>query len=417
MKIGMVCYGTLGDIMPFVVLAKRLLSAGHTVRMCSHSHFSDLLQSKNFEFVPVGNPFDQAHFNYVLDKIIEITDPVENILFFVNNRYLPEAKKWYEDCREAVKGCDVVVLNNFDLAGQEAASVNNIPWVTFIPCPGYVPTAYYPPLSFPQLGRWINPLSWFVLNRILRKIYDVPFNNFLRSINRPERRDIANISMYSKDLNLIGASPALCTEYPDRPNNFKFTGAWIDRYDSSYVPSKELEQFLKAGSPPIVVSFSSMGGTHGNETAKTIVEVIESLNERAIIQKGWLEMVSHTDNPNIFFAPFIPHSYLFRYASLVIQHGGAGTTQTACAAGVPSIIIPFLGDQFYWGKLLHEKKLGPPMIPISKLNKENLKEAIEKTLHNKLYKQNCVAMQERMAKEDGPSVALSFLEEFRRRGE
>ncbi len=37
---------------------------------------------------------------------------------------------------------------------------------------------------------------------------------------------------------------------------------------------------------------------------------------------------------------------------MVIHHGGAGTTHSAARAGVPSVVIPFAGDQFFWADRL-----------------------------------------------------------------
>ena len=43
---------------------------------------------------------------------------------------------------------------------------------------------------------------------------------------------------------------------------------------------------------------------------------------------------------------FLPHSPILRRASVVVCHGGMGTTQKALAAGVPVCVVPFLRDQF-----------------------------------------------------------------------
>lgn len=42
----------------------------------------------------------------------------------------------------------------------------------------------------------------------------------------------------------------------------------------------------------------------------------------------------------------------------------------------PTTIVPFFGDQFFWGDRLHQRGLGPPPIPISQLTVEGLSEAI-----------------------------------------
>jgi sterol 3beta-glucosyltransferase len=39
---------------------------------------------------------------------------------------------------------------------------------------------------------------------------------------------------------------------------------------------------------------------------------------------------------------------------MVCHHGGAGTTSTALRYGRPNIIIPFFGDQPFWGQTVFE---------------------------------------------------------------
>lgn len=43
----------------------------------------------------------------------------------------------------------------------------------------------------------------------------------------------------------------------------------------------------------------------------------------------------------------------------------------------PTTIVPFFGDQFFWGDRIHQKELGPAPIPIYELNVENLSNAIK----------------------------------------
>lgn len=45
----------------------------------------------------------------------------------------------------------------------------------------------------------------------------------------------------------------------------------------------------------------------------------------------------------------VPHDWLFPRCSCAIIHGGAGTFHTAMRFGTPVIIMPFGGDQPFWG--------------------------------------------------------------------
>jgi len=51
--------------------------------------------------------------------------------------------------------------------------------------------------------------------------------------------------------------------------------------------------------------------------------------------------------------------------------------KTGLIAGKPTIIVPFFGDQPFWGHCVHKAECGPKPIPIKELTIENLVEAIK----------------------------------------
>lgn len=48
----------------------------------------------------------------------------------------------------------------------------------------------------------------------------------------------------------------------------------------------------------------------------------------------------------------IPHDWLFdnERVAAVVHHGGAGTTAIGLAKGRPTVVVPFFGDQGFWGQ-------------------------------------------------------------------
>jgi UDP:flavonoid glycosyltransferase YjiC (YdhE family) len=411
MKIVLISYGLEGDIRPFQALAKTLQNAGHCVRMCSHDIFAERFQQVGINFVSVGEPFDHGYYNETFDQLCKMGDPVESLVYFTKRTLLTAPKRWFEDCLQAIAGWDLAIIHQFDIPGQEAAIRLQIPWVAVCLCPGEIKTAYEPPSGFPNICKLTNRLLWAYVNNQYSRTYDRLINEFISSIGGKLRTNIALESTYSRDLTLIAASPALCTAYPDRPSYFKFTGNWELR-DEQFEPSDELQQFLAEGPLPVVVSFSSMGGSLGTETARIILDVLEELGVRAIVQRGWMNLVSDSPRSGIFSAPFIPHHYLFKHATLVIHHGGAGTTHMACKSGVPSLVVPFLADQFYWGGIVYAKGLGPMMIPRKGLTHSLLRERLQEGLSNQLYKLRAQAIAEQMCVEDGLKLAVKYVEAF-----
>ncbi|KAG9661509.1 hypothetical protein KCU95_g4576, partial [Aureobasidium melanogenum] len=71
-----------------------------------------------------------------------------------------------------------------------------------------------------------------------------------------------------------------------------------------------------------------------------------------------------------------PHDWLFPKVRCVVHHGGAGTTSAGLAAGKPTIIVPFFGDQLTWGQAVSKAGAGPRPLPWKSLTPTLLAEAI-----------------------------------------
>ena len=54
-------------------------------------------------------------------------------------------------------------------------------------------------------------------------------------------------------------------------------------------------------------------------------------------------------SPLIHVVDHVPHGWLLPRCAAAVHHGGAGTTAASTAAGIPTGIVPFFGDQPYWG--------------------------------------------------------------------
>ena len=107
--------------------------------------------------------------------------------------------------------------------------------------------------------------------------------------------------------------------------------------------------------------------------AKNLDNLINTLAEkhkiRFIVNKGWGNIGNNTHHERIFTVDQVPHTKLFPRVAAIIHHGGAGTVSTAAWAGIPQIIIPLDGDQFFWANRISQLKIGPKPIKFSKINK------------------------------------------------
>jgi UDP:flavonoid glycosyltransferase YjiC (YdhE family) len=115
---------------------------------------------------------------------------------------------------------------------------------------------------------------------------------------------------------------------------------------------------------------------------------------------------------NAFLLNYAPHLWLFPRMAAVVHHGGAGTTAAGMRAGVPSIVVPILADQPYWGRRVYELGVGTQPIPRAKLTAEKFAAAIMEATSNRDMQANAAALGAKIAAEDGVGEAVKAVREF-----
>ncbi len=410
MKIAMSAWGTTGDVYPLLALAERLLERSHQVRVCAPSLYEEKILQIGADFYEVGVAFELAEFHEAMDTVMAMRDPMAPLLLIAKEGILRRGEKWYNDCLEAMKGYDLVICHSIDIPAQEAAIRNGLPWLTVTYCPGFIKTADNPPYPFPNWSRTFNALVWKLVRLRLKYTVDPLFNQFITAVGGEPRASVASDQMYSPHLNLIAASPVICPPV-NLPANHKFTGIW-HLTQPDYVPPSELTDFLNDGPPPIVITFGSMGGSDGTETTEILIDAVKMTNQRAIIQAGWGLLGNQDAGKDIFCTEYVPHQWLFPKASCVVHHGGAGTTASVCRAKVPSVVVPHIADQFYWGKLLFDLSVAPKSLHRRKLTAKRLAQRIEQVLSTSEMTEKAETLGTQMESEDGLTTAVELIESF-----
>ncbi len=93
----------------------------------------------------------------------------------------------------------------------------------------------------------------------------------------------------------------------------------------------------------------------------------------------------------------------------VVHHGGAGTTGAALAAGAPSIVTPFFGDQPFWGRRVHTLGVGPAPIPRRRLTAEKLATAIQQAVSDEAMRRRAASLGERIRADRGIEHAVAVI--------
>eukprot|EP01065_Artemidia_motanka_P035873 TRINITY_DN43778_c0_g1_i1.p1 TRINITY_DN43778_c0_g1~~TRINITY_DN43778_c0_g1_i1.p1 ORF type:complete len:1232 (+),score=253.74 TRINITY_DN43778_c0_g1_i1:62-3757(+) len=90
-----------------------------------------------------------------------------------------------------------------------------------------------------------------------------------------------------------------------------------------------------------------------------------------------IEFGTMQSRPDVYLVGRCPHDWLFPHCRAVVHHGGAGTTATGLIAGCCTCVVPFFGDQPFWGACCHREGVGPEPIPVNDMKDKSLADAIE----------------------------------------
>jgi UDP:flavonoid glycosyltransferase YjiC (YdhE family) len=138
-------------------------------------------------------------------------------------------------------------------------------------------------------------------------------------------------------------------------------------------------------------------------------------NQRAILLSGWGGLQRTNLPASIFMIDSIPHSWLFPRMSAVVHHGGASTTAAGLKAGVPSVVIPFFGDQPFWGQRVADLGVGTKPIPRKRLTAEKLADAIREAVTNEDMRQRAEKLGKQIQTENGIECAVEIFNKLEKR--
>ena len=150
----------------------------------------------------------------------------------------------------------------------------------------------------------------------------------------------------------------------------------------SFKPPETLANFLDAGETPVYIGFGSIVVDDPEKFTSLIFEAVKKAGVRALVSKGWGGLGDEGNTPDdVYMLENTPHDWLFPRVSAVVHHGGAGTTAIGLKCGKPTMIVPFFGDQPFWGAMVARAGAGAhEAIPYKRLSSDALAEGIKQCL-------------------------------------
>jgi UDP:flavonoid glycosyltransferase YjiC (YdhE family) len=155
-----------------------------------------------------------------------------------------------------------------------------------------------------------------------------------------------------------------------------------------------------------------MGGRNPEDLAAIVLEALAKSGQRGLLLTGWGGMNVMRVPDNVFVLNSAPHNWLFPRMAAVVHHGGAGTTAEGLRAGVPTVIVPFIVDQPFWGKRVKDLGVGPAPIPAKKLTADKLASAIQTATMDSKMKARAAALGRAIRAEDGVGNAVKIVQQY-----
>ncbi|XP_071738119.1 sterol 3-beta-glucosyltransferase UGT80A2-like isoform X1 [Rutidosis leptorrhynchoides] len=411
LQIVMLIVGTRGDVQPFVAIGKRLQEYGHRVRLATHSNFKEFVLTAGLEFYPLGGDPKVLAEYMVKNKGFLPSGPSEipvqrsqmkDIIYSL----LPACKEPDLDTGIPFRA-EAIIANPPAYGHTHVAEALKVPIHIFFTMP-WTPTSEFPhplsrvkqPAGYRLSYQIVDSLIWLgirdMINDVRKKKLKLRPVTYL-SGSQGSESDIPHGYIWS---------PHLVPKPKDWGPKIDVVGFCFLDLASNYEPPGELVKWLEAGPKPIYIGFGSLPVQEPEKMTQIIVEALETTGQRGIINKGWGGLGNLAEPKDFIYSlDNIPHDWLFLQCVSVVHHGGAGTTAAGLKAACPTTIVPFFGDQPFWGERVHDRGVGPPPIPVDQFTLPKLVDAINFMLDPKV-KEQAVELAKAMEKEDGVDGAV-----------
>jgi sterol 3beta-glucosyltransferase len=385
--------GTRGDVEPFFALARAAGARGHEVRTAIPENSG--ADTAGLDTVSLRMDFAQL----VSDQGVSPRAAARTFKTVIR----PAVGRLLSAAVEHIVAFapDVVVYHPKVLSAPAAAQRLGIPSVLVETVPALTPTREFPSPIIPAAS--LGPLNRF--SYLPARVATLMFRRELQAALDflPPGRTPATGTRAT----LIPVSPHLLPRPADWPASVHLTGHWAAEPAALEIDD-ELKAFL-AGGDFVYAGFGSMKAGDSRERGAAVIEAARRNGLRALVATGWggIEVPAAVMGGDVLVRESVAHHMVLPRAAAAIHHGGAGTVHAVARAGIPSVVVPFIADQPFWGALLHRRGLGPQPVPYRKLTADRLARALGEAGSCRIQ---AARTGELVRAEDGTAVAVGVLE-------
>ncbi|SCV03061.1 LANO_0G01904g1_1 [Lachancea nothofagi CBS 11611] len=413
-KFGLLTIGSRGDVQPYIALGKGLLKEGHRVTIITHAEFGDWIKSYGLDFKEIaGNPAE------LMSLMVQHGSMNVGMLREASSRFRGWITKLLETSWSACQNLDILIESPSAMAGIHIAEALMIPYFRAFTMPWTRTRAYPHAFIVPDQKRGGN------YNFFTHVLFE---NIFWKGIGgQVNKWRIETLGLGKTNLDLMqqnkvpflyNISPAIFAPSVDFSEWVKVTGYWfLDAKDDFEPPAALIEFIARAkttGKKLVYIGFGSIVISDPKKMTRAVVDAVLEADVFCVLNKGWSDRLegesegkAEEEFPScIYSSGSVPHDWLFPQVDAAVHHGGSGTTGATLRAGLPTVIKPFFGDQFFYAGRVEDIGAG---ISLKKLNSKTLSRALKEVTTNSRIVKKAQQIKREISKENGVHVAISCI--------
>jgi rhamnosyltransferase subunit B len=405
MRAILISLGGRGDTWPFISLGRALVERGHYVTLAANGCFRQLAHEHGLDFAEalpsdvytdfaenLSHRSDLEAFRAMVDAYLGL---IRSTYHLVMERY--------------VAGQTVIAAQTYAIGARLAQEKHNLAMATIHVQPLWFRSAFDPLGFWRHLPRWVSTSMGRLIDYFVDRMIGPATNAFRDELGLPAVSRIIHRWWHSPQL-VIGMFPSwFRAPQPDWPPHTRLAG-FPQSFPTSEFDDAGLEDFLKAGPPPLVFNQSAIVGK-ANRYYDAALEAVERMRQRAIFIAPDQSQVPSGLPSSVKCFPYVPLQRLLPRAKAHIYHGGIGSMAMTLSAGIPHLTVPKLGDQpDNAGRLLRlgvSENLGPQQFTPRRIVK-----SLDRLLNSSLVAARCRLYGELCKQEDGIQKAADLLERF-----
>ncbi len=382
--------GSLGDMYPFMSLAKALQGMGRKVTLIGSVYHEILIKQADIPFKGIGTR--ESYLKVINNPGLWDARTGFSVLMQDYAKHLIELQQLFAALPAEPY---VIICHPFTTPAADLmrASQPNTKVVGAYLAPSNLRSLYDPLVVGPYtIPTWL-PLS---IRKAFWRLVDYQLVDPIAMNEVNVARSIVGLLPIQHFIDHMQAVPDLTlTFFPawfaksqaDWPQPLLIGNFPLYEPNVNQALSPELITFLQKSEAPILFTPGS-GNLHAAEYFKIALQAVKRLNKRAIFLTAHQAQLPENLPPTVLWQSYIPLRALLSQVAMIIHHGGIGTTAEALNAGIPQLIVPFAWDQFDNAARIKALAVGDT-VAVKQLTVANLSTKLLALLTSQAIQQQC----------------------------